>query len=224
MPRSALRGDHQLLIVDEEQRLWSRDVEVVRVEREAVIIGEGLEDGESVCVSPLDVMVDGMHVRTVLASELVEQTAVASESPVAAPIEKSPETPVPETSVPETRAAFESTPTVKRGVATPSESSRLLAMTLSSRGEETLLEVSVDGDFRYLTSRLTAPERFVIDLLDVVKANPRSMVALGDGPIERVRIGQYQQAPTPISRLVFDLRRAASPVIEQDETGLIVSF
>lgn len=64
LPRAALRGENQVLVVDGEDRLRYRRVEVVRTDREDVFIGGGLRTGERVCVSPLDVAVDGMKVRT----------------------------------------------------------------------------------------------------------------------------------------------------------------
>ena len=65
LPRSALRGADQVLIVDREDRLRFRQVGVVRSDGEQVLIRSGLAPGERVCVSPLDVAVDGMSVRTV---------------------------------------------------------------------------------------------------------------------------------------------------------------
>lgn len=218
LPRSAVRENNRLLVVDDEERLWFREVEIVRFEKERVILGGGLEDGESVCVSPMDTIVEGMRVRTVEATELAtglaEEVTSASEPPIAAPIESLENGPDSRSQDSETAPAIDSVPAP----------GRLLAMTLSSSGEETLLVVSVQGEFRYQTSRLSAPERFVVDLLGVVKANPHSTMTVADGPVERVRVGQYQTSPTPISRLVFDLRRAESPVVEQDATGLIVRF
>ena len=76
LPRSALRtvGDgHQVLVVDAEDRLRFRDVAVVRLDGEEAVIGEGLADGERVCVSPLDVATDGMRVRTVAAASTAEE-------------------------------------------------------------------------------------------------------------------------------------------------------
>ena len=43
--------------------LHFRDVEVLRVERDEVVIGGGLAVGERVCISPLPAAVDGMAVR-----------------------------------------------------------------------------------------------------------------------------------------------------------------
>jgi RND family efflux transporter MFP subunit len=64
VPRSALRGPDRLLVVDSENRLRFREVNVLRAGREEVIIRSGLKDGERICTSPLDVVVDGMKVRT----------------------------------------------------------------------------------------------------------------------------------------------------------------
>jgi len=70
LPRSALRRDrsgvtNRVLLVDAESRLRFREVEVLRIERERVIVGAGLQPGERVCVSPLRGVTDGMHVRVV---------------------------------------------------------------------------------------------------------------------------------------------------------------
>ncbi len=76
LPRIALRrgdGGDQVLVVDGEARLRFRAVEVLRLEGERVLIAGGLAAGEQVCVSPLDVVVDGMRVRT------VEEGAAAGE-------------------------------------------------------------------------------------------------------------------------------------------------
>jgi RND family efflux transporter MFP subunit len=63
LPRSALRGLKRVLVVDDE-RLYFREVKVLRADRESVIITSGLKAGERVCISPLDTVVDGMRVRS----------------------------------------------------------------------------------------------------------------------------------------------------------------
>lgn len=69
LPRSALRSGDQLLIVDSDDRLRFRQVHVLRSTTNEVIIDEGLQEAERVCLSTLDVMVEGMQVRvTKLAS------------------------------------------------------------------------------------------------------------------------------------------------------------
>lgn len=63
LPRSALRDGDQVLVVDREQRLRFRGVDVLRAERDHVYVRGGLEIGEQVCVSPIEAPVDGMKVR-----------------------------------------------------------------------------------------------------------------------------------------------------------------
>ena len=62
-PRSALRNDDTVFVVDSGGRLQFRTVDILRREREAVLIRGGLEEGEQICVSPLEAAVDGMAVR-----------------------------------------------------------------------------------------------------------------------------------------------------------------
>jgi multidrug efflux pump subunit AcrA (membrane-fusion protein) len=62
-PGAAAADGHFVLVVDHESRLEFRSVEVLRTEREQVVIGEGLQAGERVCVSPLRAAVEGMTVR-----------------------------------------------------------------------------------------------------------------------------------------------------------------
>lgn len=66
LPRSALRNDSQVLIVDTENRLYFRDVEVLRVYRDDVFITGGLMPGDHVVVSSLQTVVDGMRVQPLL--------------------------------------------------------------------------------------------------------------------------------------------------------------
>ena len=65
IPRSALRGD-QVLVVDGEDRLRFRDVEILRNDRESVFITAGLSPGERVSVSTMQAVSDGMKVRAVV--------------------------------------------------------------------------------------------------------------------------------------------------------------
>jgi len=68
LPRAALQpgsgeaGD-RVHVIDADGRLHVRPVEVLRTEREQVVIGAGLSPGERVSVSPMPAVVDGMVVR-----------------------------------------------------------------------------------------------------------------------------------------------------------------
>ena len=64
LPRTALHDADHVWVVDADDRLRTRRVDVLRVEGESVILTGGLVAGERVNVSSLDVAVDGMQVRT----------------------------------------------------------------------------------------------------------------------------------------------------------------
>ncbi|MDE0272776.1 MAG: efflux RND transporter periplasmic adaptor subunit [Gammaproteobacteria bacterium] len=65
LPRIALRNGNRVLVVDEEERLRFRDVEPLRLYQDDVLIVGGLEQGERVCVSPMQTPIEGMRVRPV---------------------------------------------------------------------------------------------------------------------------------------------------------------
>jgi RND family efflux transporter MFP subunit len=63
VPRYALRDARHILIVDAEDRLHTREVEVLRIDGDDVLIQGALAPGERICVSPLQIVVEGMRVR-----------------------------------------------------------------------------------------------------------------------------------------------------------------
>jgi RND family efflux transporter MFP subunit len=65
VPRYAMRDNSHLLVVDKEDRLRTKEVEVLRIEREQVLIRGALLPGERICVSPVQVVIEGMTVRPV---------------------------------------------------------------------------------------------------------------------------------------------------------------
>jgi len=64
VPRVALREDGRLLVVDRDGRLRLRAVDVVRRERDRALVRAEFESGENICVSPVQVVVEGMRVNT----------------------------------------------------------------------------------------------------------------------------------------------------------------
>jgi len=66
IPRYALRDERHILIVDADDRLHTREVEVLRIDGDDVLIQGALAPGERICVSPLQVVVEGMRVRPML--------------------------------------------------------------------------------------------------------------------------------------------------------------
>jgi multidrug efflux pump subunit AcrA (membrane-fusion protein) len=65
LPRSAMRDDNQVLVVDVDNRLHFRQVSLLRLEHDDMLVQEGLADDELVCISPMQTVVDGMHVNPV---------------------------------------------------------------------------------------------------------------------------------------------------------------
>lgn len=64
VPRAALRGHDRVLIVDNDDRIQFRQVEVQRRASDYILVSRGLQQGERVCLSQLEAVVDGMQVRT----------------------------------------------------------------------------------------------------------------------------------------------------------------
>jgi RND family efflux transporter MFP subunit len=76
LPRAALRGTSQVLVVDSNDRLQHRNVTLLRTTPTHIIVTEGLDAGEHVSLSSIETALDGMEVQTFL---------VETETPVTAP-------------------------------------------------------------------------------------------------------------------------------------------
>jgi len=62
VPRSVMRNANELMVVDSDDRLRFRTVDILRLEPNRAIIQGGLEPGERVCLSAIDAPVNGMQV------------------------------------------------------------------------------------------------------------------------------------------------------------------
>lgn len=62
LPRSAVRDGNTVWIVNSESRLEFRDVNILKSETNRIIIDKGLQEGDLICVSTLDAVVEGMEV------------------------------------------------------------------------------------------------------------------------------------------------------------------
>jgi RND family efflux transporter MFP subunit len=76
LPRAALRGNNQVLVVDNDERLQHRDVTLLRTTPTHIIVTEGLDAGERVSLSSIEAVSDGMKVQTFI---------VETETPVTVP-------------------------------------------------------------------------------------------------------------------------------------------
>lgn len=82
LPRQALRGSDRLLVVDEDNNLSTRVVEVIKSDAEQVIIAGGVAPGELVCLTALEFVVEGMAVEPVA----MDGTPLQNESPALAEV------------------------------------------------------------------------------------------------------------------------------------------
>jgi RND family efflux transporter MFP subunit len=69
LDRAALHEGSRVLVLDEGDRLRWREVRVLRRTREHALVSDGLRAGERVCVSVLDIVVEGMQVRATAEAE-----------------------------------------------------------------------------------------------------------------------------------------------------------
>lgn len=76
LPRSALRNEDNVLIIDADNRLRRRKVDVLRTDFKSALISSGLQAGDRVCVSPVEAFVDGLLVEIVPENTPAEKLAV----------------------------------------------------------------------------------------------------------------------------------------------------
>jgi RND family efflux transporter MFP subunit len=65
LPREALRGGEEVTIVDDSGRVELRRVQVLRRDRDRVLIASGIEAQEKVAIGPMAVAIAGMQVRAI---------------------------------------------------------------------------------------------------------------------------------------------------------------
>ena len=66
LPRTALRDDGRVLVVDENLKLRFREVVLARSESDTIVVESGIASGEQICLSPLTMATEGQDVRVVL--------------------------------------------------------------------------------------------------------------------------------------------------------------
>jgi RND family efflux transporter MFP subunit len=94
LPREAVRGSDEVLVVNADGTVDVREIEVLRRETDRILASSGIDAGDQVVTGPLAVAVDGMHVRVfedtneeregVFASEASDETEAPSDANTAA--------------------------------------------------------------------------------------------------------------------------------------------
>ncbi len=64
VPRKALRNGTQLWVVDDNDRLVEKEVAIIYKAKDHIYVSSGLENGDKVVLSQMDIAVEGMQVRT----------------------------------------------------------------------------------------------------------------------------------------------------------------
>lgn len=70
LPRAAIREEDTVYIIDDGKQLHFRKVDIFKREKERVIVRGGIENGETICISPLETVVEGMQVKISDAAEV----------------------------------------------------------------------------------------------------------------------------------------------------------
>ena len=65
IPRTALRADNTVMVIDENDQLHFRDVQIFQLTSDSALISAGLNEGERISVSPLQFVVEGMPVQVI---------------------------------------------------------------------------------------------------------------------------------------------------------------
>lgn len=75
LPRSAVRKNNNVLLVDADNRLRFRPIETLRLYQDTVLVSGGLAAGERVCISPVQTAIEGMLVEpTTVPNNTIEIT------------------------------------------------------------------------------------------------------------------------------------------------------
>jgi len=65
VPRRAFVRSDRVMVVGDGHTVTTREVKVVRTEKEDVLVSEGIQDGEQLCVTALTAVIEGMEVKVV---------------------------------------------------------------------------------------------------------------------------------------------------------------
>lgn len=73
VPRSALREGRDVLLIDEENKLAKRSVEILWSDQENIVVGDSLKAGEVLCLTPLSFAAEGAPVDPQIQGEAVAE-------------------------------------------------------------------------------------------------------------------------------------------------------
>ncbi len=100
---------------------------------------------------------------------------------------------------------------------------RIVAVAQEGGGDLPSFTVKADGRLKYQDFTLPGPDRIVIDFADVSASRDFHSMDVNQGPVTRVRLGQFSAASPKVARLVVDLtEKAPYRIVEGADTIRIV--
>ena len=100
----------------------------------------------------------------------------------------------------------------------------LSAMDIGGADEKPVVSFAGDGTLAYESFELESPDRLVVDFQGVRNGLSAKEVPVGAGGVRGIRVSQYKTAPTPITRVVFDLTSPLQYHLEEAGGQLEVHF
>ena len=100
----------------------------------------------------------------------------------------------------------------------------ILAVAQESGGDLPAITVKADGRLKFQTFTLPGPDRVVIDFADVSAGSEFRSLDINQGPVRRVRLGQFSAASPRVARLVVDLTEKALYRIVEGADSIRIVF
>ena len=108
--------------------------------------------------------------------------------------------------------------------ASKSRATQISKVTTHGSGSSLEVHIAGNGGLRYKAFRLNDPERLVIDVQGVKNSVAKPMVAVNDGPVQRVRVAQFAAGADPVARVVLDLTGKTEYAITPTGESLLITF
>ncbi len=106
----------------------------------------------------------------------------------------------------------------------PVKATQILSVAQDASGGKLSVDVKADGHLAYQDFFLGNPDRLVIDFADVTAKSPVKSLDVNQGPVRKVRLGQFSVASPKVARLVLDLSARTPYRIEERPSGVKILF
>ena len=206
----------------------SREVESVRVTNLARADGRNLARVEVRLASLVPYQIFSKDKSLNLIFERPATLAAAEPAPAAAAPAPPAATPVPAAPQPAPVAAVAPPPAPSQAASEPLPSgpraTRITAISRDEIGTLLAFTVKADGRLKYRDFILQNPERLVIDFADVTARAPMRSLEVAEGPVRKVRLGQFSADAPKVARLVVDMSAKSPYRIIEGADGVRIVF